>query len=406
MKTKLFYTLVLGAVILCSFTSCKQKQDTKLGADRELETGSDIVTEKQETQDSLTVATGENEKENVSYADEKLNDAACFIAGLPVSNTEGKLYALTQTAEWQSHARNMNQIWNSFLQINPKASAFSQTELSDINQKSHTLFYPFGGPDFLFSNTFFPDMDTYFLIGLERAGNAVEVKHPSVDTYHLYQNAVSDILNLSFFRTKDMKNELSNDTIDGVVPIITLLMERAGREIVSLESKRLDKDGTIVSVKEDGSPIVRSNLAEIKFMKRGSDKVQTLYYLSADLSNGGFLQNKALQAYVAKLDKTTTTTFIKSASYLLHSRYFSGIRDAILEHSSAIVQDDSGIPWSSYDESKWDMSLYGTFTKPISLFAKYPQLDLRDVYQTRETEPLNFRIGYARQSNIQIARLK
>ena len=403
MKTKIFYTLVLLAGGLFFLNSCKQ--NTKVDTSLESEDGIALEGEDTEKTDSVLV-NSKNNKDTVYYGDEKLNDAARFVAGLPVENTESKLYALTQTAEWKSHSRNMDQIWNSFLQTNPKVSAFSQSELSDINQECHTLFYPFGGPDFLFSNTFFPDMDTYFLIGLEPAGNAVEVKHPSMDTYHLYQNAVSDILNLSFFRTKDMKNELTNDTIDGVVPIITLLMARADREIVSIESKRLDENGNIVSVKEDGSSITRSNLVEIKYFKRGSNQPQTLYYLSTDLSNGGFLRNKGFQAYVNKLDKATTATFIKSASYLLHSQYFSGIRNAILDRSSAIMQDDSGIPWRFYDEDKCNMSLYGTFTKPISLFEKYPQPELRDIYQTRETKPLNFRIGYARQSNVQVARLK
>lgn len=67
-------------------------------------------------------------------------------------------------------------------------------------------------------------MDTYVLIGLEPAGSAPKVKHPSAETYRLYQNAVSDVLNLSFFN--DMDKELANDTIDGVVPIYSLLMAR------------------------------------------------------------------------------------------------------------------------------------------------------------------------------------
>lgn len=104
------------------------------------------------------------------------------------------------------------------------AGSFSQTELEDINTRCHTLFYPFGGPDFLFANAFFPEMDTYVLIGLEPAGTAPKVKHPSAETYRLYQNAVSNVLNLSFFN--DMDKELANDTIDGVVPIYSLLMAR------------------------------------------------------------------------------------------------------------------------------------------------------------------------------------
>jgi len=393
MYVNIKYAMVLTAGLLLGFSSCGQKKQQASGSNNTAVAVDDSLGTK-----------GEGEK---LVADEALNDAARFVAGLPVVNQNSKLYALSQTTQWKAHAKNMDQIWNSFQQISPKVMAFSQSELSDINSSCKTLFYPFGGPDFLFSNSFFPDMDTYFLIGLEWPGNPVKVQNPSAATYRLYQNSVSDILNLSFFRTKDMKVELSNDTIDGVVPIITLLMARADREIISIAHKRITDDGEIVSENEDGSPATaKSKLVEIKYFKKGTNKLQTLYYLSTDLSNGGLATNKALMAYIDKFDRPTTACFIKSASYLMHMDYFSTIRESVLSHVSAIMQDDSGIPWRFYDQTQWDLSLYGTFYKPISMFAKYPQPDLRDVYQTQDPKPLNFRLGYARQSNEQIARLK
>lgn len=388
MKTSCYTFLILSG-LLSALSSCGPKKPS---------TQTTV-----ETTDSVEVS----EPKAGPIADKELNDAARFVAGLPVKDESSKLYAITQTDGWQSHARNMEQIWSSFQQTAPKAIAFSQAELADVNERCHTLFYPFGGPDFLFSNTFFPEMDTYFLIGLERAGSAVEVKHPSAATYRLYQNAVSDILNLSFFRTKDMKVELSNDTIDGVVPIITLLMVRADRELVSLKHASLTKDGTVVTEAEDGTPIARpTGLMEIKYFRTGTHKVQTLYYLSTDLSNGGFAKNESLKAYLNRLDTKTTATFIKSASYLMHLNYFSGIRETIQEHSSVVMQDDSGIPLPFYGAEQWDVTLYGTFLKPIGLFAEFPQPELRDAYQLGNPKPLNFRIGYARQSNVQIARRK
>lgn len=399
MKMKrMCYTLLIFAGVTPLLCSCGQKKaPASSSADTPVE--EEIVID--------TVPVVSEEEKTTFAADEALNDAARFVAGLPVRNENSKLYALTQTGEWKSHARNMEQIWNSFQQTAPKAIAFSQEELQDINNRCHTLFYPFGGPDFLFSNTFFPDMDTYFLIGLERAGGPIQVKHPSGDTYRLYQNAVSDILNLSFFRTKDMKVELSNDTIDGVVPIITLLMVRADRELVSIKNARLTDDGQFSTENEDGTPITRgTGLMEIKYFRTGSDKLQTLYYLSTDLSNGGLSKNEKLKACIGRFDPKTTATFIKSASYLMHEKYFSAIRDAILGCSSAVMQDDSGIPLPYYNPEQWDVTLYGTFYKPIALFSEYPQPELRDAYQLGDPKPLNFRIGYARQSNVQIVRKK
>jgi len=385
------YVMLLVAGMVLTFSSCEQKKKS-----------ANVVVEAVSDSDSIQKADGPKLESN-----EELNDAARFVAGMPIENKKSKLYELTQTEEWKKHSKNMDQIWNSFLQSAPKVMAFSQNELGTINNEYKTIFYPFGGPDYLFPNTFFPDMDTYFLIGLERAGNPIEVKHPSVATYRLYQNAVSDILNLSFFRTIDMKQELSNDTIDGVVPIISMLMARSGREIVSIEHKRINDEGEIVGTEEDGSSVNnQSKLVEFKFFKSGTNKLQTLYFLSTDLSNGGFPENKPLMAYVDKLDKATTACFIKSASYLMHMTYFSKIREAILSHVSAIMQDDSGIPWCYYDQSKWDIQLYGSFSKPISMFGKYPQPDLREAYMTMNPKPINFRMGYARQSNLQLSILK
>lgn len=397
MKTKqMYYTLLVLLGLSFSFASCGQKKP------QETVTAETVATEEEVTDSTSIPQTGE-----ALVADKELNEAARFVAGLPVEDENSKLYALTQTSEWKSHARNMEQIWSSFQQTAPKAIAFAQAELEDINTRCRTLFYPFGGPDFLFSNTFFPEMDTYFLIGLERAGGPTEVKHPSNETYRLYQNAVSDILSLSFFRTVDMKTELSSDTIDGVVPIISLLMVRADRELVSIRNARLTEDGQVVSVSEDGTPISeRTGLIEIRYFNTGSDQLQTLYYLSTDLSNGGLPKNKKLLAFINALDANTTATFIKSASYLMHMPYFSAIRQNIQDHSSAVMQDDSGIPLPFYEPEQWDVSLYGTFSKPISLFAKYPQPELQEAYQVNDPKPLNFRIGYARQSNVQVARKK
>ncbi|WP_321334774.1 hypothetical protein [uncultured Bacteroides sp.] len=342
-----------------------------------------------------------------AVADVALNDAARFVAGLPIKNKGSKLYALTQTEGWKTHARNMDQIWNSFQQTTPKLIAFAKSELADVNSGYHTLFYPFGGPDYLFPNTFFPYMDTYFLIGLERAGSVIEIEKPSAETYQLYQNAVSDILNLSFFRTDGVKEEIFNDTIDGVVPIISLLMVRSGREIVSIRNMRITNEGDIVAINKDGSAITRgTGLVEFQYFRSGAKKLQTLYYLTADLSNGDFTGNKPLLAYIGKLNISTTATFIKSASYLMHVSGFSAVRQVILSHTSAVVQDDSGIPLPFYKTTDWDVTLYGTFLKPTPQFAKYIQPELRDAYQQEDPKPLSFRIGYAKQSNLQIARKK
>ena len=389
MKTKLYPILILAAGIAV-LAACNRQKQQSAGM------GNDTVPANREAilQEEVKLV-----------ANESLNDAARFVAGLPVENTRNKLYGLTQTNEWRTHAHNMDQIWNSFQQNAPKILSFTQNELSDINKKSKTLFYPFGGPDFLFSNAFFPDVDTYFLIGLERTGQAIQVKHPSAKTYRLYQEAVSDVLSLSFFRTRDMNLEAENDTIDGVVPIISMLMARTDKKIISIENKRINQKGEIVSVDENGNPLTApTGLIEMKFFRQGTNKLQTLYYYATDLSNEGLQSNQPLVNYIRKLDRKTSAAFIKSASYLMHEPAFSTIRELVLDYSTTVLQDDSGIPYFYYAPEKWNITLYGTFYKPIATYAQYPQPELRNAYQLGDPKPLSFRIGFSRQSNLQLAR--
>lgn len=395
MERKLNYLLIAFVGMCLLLAACGQK---KVGQ------GGTEVTKPLQTEGDNTLTSQADETTKLE-TNEKLSDAARFVAGLPVRNENSKLYALTQTKDWKNHARNMDQIWNSFQQNAPKVLSFTQNELNDVNRRIHTLFYPFGGPDFLFSNAFFPDVDTYFLIGLERPGNAIEVKHPSQSTYKQYQDAVSDVLSLSFFRTRDMSVEMVNDTIDGVIPIISMLMARTDKEIISIEDKRINARGEIVSTNDDGSSLARrTGLVEMKFFRKGTNRLQTLYYYETDLSNEGLGQNSPLVRYIQKFNRNTTGTFIKSASYLMHAPGFSMIRDLVLGSSSAVMQDDSGIPISYYTKDQWNITLYGTFYKPVADYAQYPQPELRDAYQLGDPKPLNFRIGFARQSNLQVAR--
>jgi hypothetical protein len=44
---------------------------------------------------------------------------------------------------------------------------------------------------------------------------------------------------------------------------------------------------------------------------------------------------------------------------LLHSGSFTKARAFLLNHSAAIVQDDSGIPFAYFDPKKWRLQAFG-----------------------------------------------
>jgi hypothetical protein len=93
---------------------------------------------------------------------------------------------------------------------------------------------------------------------------------------------------------------------------------------------------------------------------------------------------------------------IKSASYLCHSPGFSIIKDIIVSNSYSIMQDDTGVPYRFYDQSKWTIRHYGSYTGPIALFASRMQSDLKSAASGKE-KSLNFRYGYNSPPNLMVA---
>jgi hypothetical protein len=85
---------------------------------------------------------------------------------------------------------------------------------------------------------------------------------------------------------------------------------------------------------------------------------------------------------------------VKSASYLRHESSFSMIRSFLLENSSTLVQDDSGIPCSFFTPEAWRLRFFGSYPGPIALFKEYTQPKLAEYYRTSDPVPLDFGIGY------------
>jgi len=83
----------------------------------------------------------------------------------------------------------------------------------------------------------------------------------------------------------------------------------------------------------------------------------------------------------------------------MHKPYFSRIRNLILQKSSIIVQDDSGIPFRFFKSDQWNITLYGVYEGPIDLFKNHFEPDLAAAYRHRAA-PLPFRFGYTTHSNL------
>lgn len=336
---------------------------------------------------------------------------ANYLAGIQVPET-GSYSIYTKTAAWKKYAAVADSRWV-FFNKNKAAAIrkWSNIALADIRSSSRTILYPFSGPDFLYAYTFFPDADMYVLIGLESSGRFPDFSGMSEKDFstcfQMLDETLKDILQISFFKTNDMSEELNGECISGTLPVLMLFLARTGSHITSIRFFDLDSDGLPSYRLSTSKCRGRKGFCrgmEIEFTPAKTNLKKRLVYLSADISDGGFSQCPGCKMYLEKLEGPVVT-FTKSASYLMHKSYFSGIRNLILKKSTFILQDDSAIPYRYFNNKLWDITLYGTYTGPIGMFKDHFEKDLAAAYR-QSTDKINFRFGYPRRSNMLLARKK
>jgi hypothetical protein len=130
----------------------------------------------------------------------------------------------------------------------------------------------------------------------------------------------------------------------------------------------------------------------IEFRAQGSSTVQRVNYFAVDAVDKGLVHYPEFLDYVRSLGPTTT--FIKSASYLLQGHEFRQIRTALIEISGFIVQDDSGLPFAMLENRGWKVHLHGRYDRPIPPFGGAFQVALNRAYKAQDPAPLPFTFGY------------
>jgi hypothetical protein len=78
---------------------------------------------------------------------------------------------------------------------------------------------------------------------------------------------------------------------------------------------------------------------------------------------------------------------------------FTKIRKVILDTSTFIVQDDSGVPIRYLEGKGWDVKYHGYYDQPIPLFRNRYQADLKKKMNRESTGVLPFSYGYDHQVN-------
>lgn len=323
------------------------------------------------------------------------NDMARFLAGLPPADGSPLAEAARHPA-WRRHAESMDAAWAN---IEKRQLANIRTwTAAELTSPGPVLYYMFSGPDFLYADAFFPNAKTYVLAALEPSGPAPEIRRQRGESlgYALAQlrSSLNSILNYSFFRTREMRTTLGENSFSGTLPILYIFLARTGKTIDDLSFHDITEDGSLVPPGH-GVPRDAANVAKILFT--GSDGTQrTLYYVRTDLSNGGW-RKSGFKAFSHTLEPGDA--LIKSASYLLHSGAFSDVREYLLARSKRLVQDDSGVPLTYFKHEEWRLRPYGRYLGPIALFPANHQSRLGDLFRRERAPRIDFGIGYRHRPN-------
>ena len=327
--------------------------------------------------DSLTV-------QEPLHGPDSLNDVAKIFAGIPVDSTSA-YFKYTQSAEWKKHSASFDKKWALSKAGQDKVDRFAKDSLADLRARAKTVFYPFSGPDFAYPTAFFPDADTLITAALEPIGQVVSEKSLNAAYYKRCEPALSQILRLSYFITKNMQSDLGTQGLGGVTPVYEFFMARLGYEILSID--------------------VQKQMVEIHYCKKGESHEKVLRHFMVNLKDKEIPE--LFTSVLDRLDPETTVGILKSCSYCMHGGSFKTIRNYMLTKTFAIVQDDTGPRYSQLLSAGYDVTLYGDYSHPLSCFSEHTyQADLDAAYKKARRRPIDFRYGYSARPQCMVSRKK
>jgi hypothetical protein len=319
------------------------------------------------------------------------DDTACWLAGLPPQSAALKSFTLVPS--WKQHAKELAAAWSESERNRlAKVRAWAPAALGETCTGDSPVFYFFSGGDFLYPHAFFPNAKTYVLCAREPVGSQPDPTRITPGelsgALSTFRKSLSSLLDFSFFITKDLRKDVEQRHIPGILPVLELILVREGAHITEVQPVRCGADGALSTdaKAKGGSPGVR-----IRFRTEAQPE-QTLYYFFGDLSNGGLKTHGGVLRFCETLGRGRS--LLKAASFLPHESEFTRINEWLLEHSRAIVQDPSGIPFRAFTKEKWTVRFWGRAAQPIGIFAKYTEADLQTAVNAAPPLRLPFGFGY------------
>ncbi len=336
--------------------------------------------------------------------DTSITSLAQILAGIFPDDTSG-YSAVVQSEVWKTHADSIASLFNKAENKNLKhMRQWAMKELPEGSDTSATLFYAFSGPDFLYANTFFPNIKRYILFGLEPVGLIPvfdDIKYPD-DFFKHIRRSLRASLSLNFFITKDMSGDLRVSKYNGVTSILMLYTAYTKHKIIDISYIVVNDKGVIQECQYDSlsksgfTPGVRLQLID------SIGKTKELIYFSFNAENTMF-EKTTVKKYFQSLDGKIYG-MLKAASYLMHYDGFMKIRDVFTDKVSTLLTDDTGLKYNTIKTIFSNIQLYGQYSQPIELFKYININDLNAAYETLPAKPIQFTYGYGLGKKLIIAR--
>ncbi len=331
--------------------------------------------------------------------DNTFNNITAVLSGY--KGKAGSLNYLFDSSAWDNHSKFIDSSWSRLERKRLKAMKdWGREEFKDAGAKTKTIFYPFSGPDYLTANAFFPNADKYIMLGLEPVGKLPELdkfkKGEPSEYSNDFKKSLGDIFDKSYFITRKMQSDFQAQKVNGLLPILSFFIKRSGNEILDIKYLVRYEQDSIAEVAYDFKSADKKPFGvRVDFLQEGKQK--SVYYFKYDVSNKNFNDTTVFRKYIDDNTKGAIT-YIKSASYLLHAGFMSNMRTLILNNSSSVIQDDTGIPYKFFEEDgKFTTKLYGQYTRPVEDF---PYLSLQKPLQeafhkdSLNVKKLPFHLGY------------
>ena len=311
--------------------------------------------------------------------------------------------AESDTPEMRQYGTRVNAAWTRYTtRIGAPMSKWAQSELKQ--PKGGTVFYPFSGPDLPTVYQFYPNADRYVLVAIQPATRPIDLNGLSTarrkEAVGILQTSWSKFGTLGFFRTDDLDENVHQEKIAvGPATVLAAFAARMGYTVDSIEPIHISAQTNEVEVLPHDTP----RWSSVRLSLSRAQRHIVVDYVRLDLSDSGLHASPEGERFIEAVSHSPT--LLKAASHLPQDPKFLIIRQAMLQNAPTILQDETGLDYALLVQ-KFDVKLYGDYTRANKLFKKLNNPSLAQAYRdAKNVKPMPFKVGYEKDSGsaVQVA---